>query len=169
MNQKKIYLKEKTYLQLQIKYLTLFEFKKEQTEALDEMKKEKNDEELFLNDTFLAAANKVFDYEKFKKQQEDAIRDFKKKLVEDAETINYAYDLDISELKENKNLKIAAKKVSNKYRKQRKRRAATRIPELQEIVEDFILPEERKRRQTDKTALLAAKKISQKYKNGQFR
>ena len=125
------------------------------------MKKEKIDEELFLNDSVLAAANKVFDFNKFKKQQEDAIRNFNDKLLDDAEIINYADDISLDDVKENKNLKISAKKISDKYRKLRKRRAATNIPQLQ--VEDFKLPE-KKKRQTDKAALLAAKKISKKYK-----
>ena len=111
----------------------------------------------------------MFDFDKFNEEQAEDMDDFKQKLVEDAETINYADDLDINDLKENKNLKITAKKISDKYRKQRKRRAATRIPELQEIVTDFIVPEKRQIRQTDKAALLAAKKISRKYKNIRFR
>ena len=84
-------------------------FKKEQAEAIDEMKKEKIDEELFLNDSVLVAANKVFDFNKFKKQQEDAIRNFNDKLLDDAEIINYADDISLDDVKENKNLKISAK------------------------------------------------------------
>ena len=141
-------------------------FKKEQAEALREMKNEKIDEELFLNESVLAATNKVFDYNKFKKQQQDAIQNFNDKLLDDAKTITYANDLSLDDIKENKNLKISAKKISDKYRKLTKRRAATKIPELQ--VEDFKLPEKRKRRQTDKAALLAAKKISKNYKNIRF-
>ena len=106
------------------------------------MKKEKIDEELFLNDSVLVAANKVFDFNKFKKQQEDAIRNFNDKLLDDAEIINYADDISLDDVKENKNLKISAKKISDKYRKLRKRRAATNIPQLQ--VEDFKLPEKKK-------------------------
>ena len=132
------------------------------------MKNEKIDEELLLNESVLAAANKVFDYNKFKKQQKDAIQNFNDKLLDDAETINYEDDFGLDDVKENKNLKISAEKISYKYRKLRKRQAATKIPELQ--VEDFKLPEKRKRRQADKAALLAAEKISKKkYKNIRFR
>ena len=81
-------------------------FKKEQAEAIDEIKKEKIDEELFLNDSVLVAANKVFDFNKFKKQQEDAIRNFNDKLPDDPETINYADDISLDDVKEYKNLKI---------------------------------------------------------------
>ena len=132
------------------------------------MKNEKIDKELLLNESVLAAANKVFDYNKFKKQQKDAIQNFNDKLLDDAETINYEDDFGLDDVKENKNLKISAEKISYKYRKLRKRQAATKIPELQ--VEDFKLPEKRKRRQADKAALLAAEKISKKkYKNIRFR
>ena len=150
------------------KVFDLEKFKKEQAEALREMKNEKIDEELFLNESVLAAANKVFDYNKFKKQQKDAIQNFNDKLLDDAETINYEDDFGLDDVKENKNLKISAEKISYKYRKLRKRQAATKIPELQ--VEDFKLPEKRKRRQAGKAALLAAEKISKKkYKNIRFR
>ena len=85
-------------------------FKKEQAEAIDEMEKEKIDEELFLNDSVLVAANKVFDFNQFKKQQKDAIQNFNDKLLDDAETINYTDDISLNDVKENKNLKISAKK-----------------------------------------------------------
>ena len=87
-------------------------------------------------------------------------------MLEDAETINYVDDINIDDLKENKNLKISAKKISNKYRKLRKRIAPR--TELQKIVEEFVLTKKKVRQQTDKAALLAAKKISKKYKNITF-
>ena len=85
------------------------------------MKNEKIDEEHFLNESVLVATNKVFDYNKFKKQQQDAIQNFNDKLLDDAKTINYADDLTLDDIKENKNLKISAKKISDKYRKLTKR------------------------------------------------
>ena len=72
-------------------------FKKEQ--ALREMKNEKVDEELFLNESVLVAANKVFDYNKFKKQQQDAIQHFNDKLLDNAETTNYADDISLDDVK----------------------------------------------------------------------
>ena len=118
--------------------------------------------------SILAAANKVFNFEEFKKQQENAIQDLKERWMEDAETINYLDDINIDDLKENKNLKIAAKKISDKYRKLKKRWASTKIPESQKLVEEFVLPKKKTKRQTDKVALLAAQKISKKYKNIRF-
>ena len=87
--------------------------------------------------SILAAANKVFNFEEFKKQQENAIQDLKERWMEDAETVNYLDDINIDDLKENKNLKLAAKKTSDKYRKLRKRRASTKIPESQKLVAEF--------------------------------
>ena len=87
-------------------------------------------------------------------------------MLEDAETINYVDDINIDDLKENKNLTISAKKISNKYRKLRKRIAPR--TELEKIIEEFVLPKKKVRQQTDKAALLAAKKISKKYKNIRF-
>ena len=46
----------------------------------------------------------------FKKQQEDAIQNFNDKLLDDAETVNYADDISLGNVKENKNLKISEKK-----------------------------------------------------------
>ena len=90
-------------------------------------------------------------------------------MVEDSETVNYLDDINIDDLKENKNLKIAAKKISDKYKKLRKRRGSTKIPESQKLAEEFVLPKKKTKRQTDKAALLAAQKISKKYKNIRFR
>ena len=138
-------------------------------EDLETINYDEPQEDLFEGESILAAANKVFDYKEFKKQQENAIQDLKERWMEDAETINYLDDINTDYLKENKNLKIAAKKISDKYRKLTKRRASTKIPESQKLVEEFVLPKKKTKRQTDKTALLAAQKISKRYKNIRFR
>ena len=51
-------------------------FKKEQAEAIDEMKK-KNWWRTFLKRKCFGSCKQIFDFDKFKKQQEDAIEDFK--------------------------------------------------------------------------------------------
>ena len=81
------------------------------------MKREKIDEEPFVNESVLAAANNVFNFEKFKKQQEDAIREFK----------------------ENKNAEITARKIRDKYRKMRKKRIISK-PQKEETFESFTFP-----------------------------
>ena len=81
------------------------------------MKREKIDDEPFVNESVLAAANNVFNFEKFKKQQEDAIREFK----------------------ENKNAEITARKIRDKYRKMRKKRIISKL-QKEETFESFSFP-----------------------------
>lgn len=57
----------------------------------------------------LTTANNVFDVHRFKQQQSEAIQNFNDQLLEYAET----------NVKENKNLKIAAKKISDKHKRLR--------------------------------------------------
>ena len=61
-------------------------------------------------------------------------------------------------LKKNKNLKIAAKKISGKYQKLRNSQAATHKNQTKDKLPAKI-------RQTDRATLIAAKKIVHKYKN----
>ena len=77
-----------------------------------------------MGESILAAANKVLDFDEFKKQQAKAIDNYNQNLLENAETINYADDINLDDVKDNKDLKITAKKISEKYRKLRKRKAA---------------------------------------------
>ena len=70
------------------------------------------------------AANKVLDFKKFKQEQERQIQDYNENLLKAAETISYVDDIDINDLKQNKNLIIAAKKIQDRYRKIRKKRKA---------------------------------------------
>ena len=81
-----------------------------------------------------------------------------------AETINYVNnDTHLDDVRENKNLKMVAKKISDKYKKVRqKRKAATSVPTLHKISKGFAPKDSKKQR--DKAALIAAKKISKKYK-----
>ena len=123
---------------------------------------------MFKGESILAAAKKVFDFNKFKKQQEDTIKNFNDNFLQNTETINYVDDINLDDVKDNKNLKISAKKISDKYRKLRKKKATEREQQIQEIIEEFKLPKKRKKRQTDKAALLAAKKISKIYKDIRF-
>ena len=85
--------------------------------------------------------------------------------MDDAETINYADDLNLDDVRDNKNLKITAKKISDKYRKLRKRKATVSVPKLHKTSETFVLINNKKgKKQRDKAALIAAKNISRKYK-----
>ena len=81
-------------------------------------------EDLFMGESILAAANKVLDFDDFKKQQAKAINNYNQNLLENAETINYVDDINLDDVKDNKDLKITSKNISKKYRKLRKRKAA---------------------------------------------
>ena len=133
-----------------------------ETITYDEPKKD-----LFRGESILEAANKALD--KFKKQQEATINNFNENLLENSETINYGDNINLDDVKDNKNLKISASKISEKYRKLRKTKTAEWEKQIEGIIEEFKLPKKRKKWQTDKVVLLAAKNMSKKYKNIRFR
>ena len=83
-------------------------------------------EDLFMGGSILAAANKVFNFDEFKKQQTKAIDNYNEDLLENAGTINYVDDINLNDVKENKDLIISSKKISDKYRKMRKIKALNR-------------------------------------------
>ena len=101
-------------------------------------------EDLFRGESILEAANRVLDFEAFKKQQKEAINNFNEKLLKNAETINYVDDINLDDVKDNKNLKISAKKISDKYKKLRKRKAEEREKKINEIIVEFKLPKKKK-------------------------
>ena len=65
-------------------------------------------------------------------------------------------------------MKITSKKIIEKYRKLRKRKAASQEKKIKEIIDRFDLQTKKTKRQVDKAALLALKNISKKYKNIRF-
>ena len=79
---------------------------------------------MFAGESILTAENKVLDYDEFKKQQAKAIDNYNQNLLENAETIKYVDDINLDNVKDNKDLKITSKKISEKYRRLRKRKAA---------------------------------------------
>ena len=121
-----------------------------------------------LLERILAAANKVLDFEEFKKQQAKAIGNYNQDLLKNAETMNYIDDINLNDVKDNKDLKIISKKVIKKYRKLRKRKAASQEKKVKEIIDRFNLLTKKRKRQVDKAAPLASKNISKKYKNIRF-
>ena len=106
---------------------------------------DESQEDLFRRESILEAANRVLDFEAFKKQQKEAINNFNENLLENAKTINYVDDINLDDVKDNKNLKISAKKISNKYKKLRKRKAEEREKKINEIIDEFKLPKKRKK------------------------
>ena len=121
-----------------------------------------------MGERILADANKLLDFEYFLKKQAKAINKYNENLLENAETINYVDDINLDDVKDNKDLKITSKKISEKYRKLRKRKAANQEKKITEIIDRFDLLTKKTKRQVDKAALLASKNISKKYKNIRF-
>ena len=78
----------------------------------------------FMGESILAAANKVLDFDEFKKQQAKAIDNYNQNLLENTEIIHYVDDVNLDDVKDNKDLKMTSKNISKKYRKLRKRQAA---------------------------------------------
>ena len=119
---------------------------------------------MFEGESILAAANKVLDIDKFKQEQERKLQQYNDQLMNNAEKINYVDDINLEDVRDNKNLKIAAKKISDKYRKLRKRKATVAVPKLHKITETFVPADKKNKKQVDIAALIAAKNISRKYK-----
>ena len=122
-----------------------------------------------MGESILVPANKVLDFDDFKKQQAKAINNYHQNLLENAETINYVDDINLDDVKDNKDLKITSKNISKKYRKLRKRKAANQEKKIKEIIDRFNLLTKKTKRQVGKAALLASKNISEKYKSIRFR
>ena len=76
-------------------------------------------EDLFAGESIVNDANKILDFDEFKREQERKLQQYNDQLMNDSETIKYVDDINL-DVRDNKNLKIAAKKISNKYRKLRK-------------------------------------------------
>ena len=123
-------------------------------------------EDIFANESILAAANKVFDFDKYKKEQ--TLNRYNKLKAENdlkqAETINYVHDFNLDDVRENKNARIAAKKVSDKQRKIRKRKR----PESPAVTFEGLKKPTKRRKRPIKSALVTARNISKKYKNLRF-
>ena len=112
--------------------------------------------------SILKQANKVFNFEQFKREQARKIQEHNDELLnETAETINYVDDLNMDDVKENKDLLIAAKRIKEKYRKMR-RHQQQKINDAETInyVDDLSLDDIKE----NKNLLIAAKRVKDKYK-----
>ena len=134
-------------------------------EDLDTVIYDEPQQDLFEVESVLAAANKVFDFKKFQQNQKQRIENYEEQQLNDTDTINYADDLNLEDVLEKKNLKIAAKQISGKYRKLRKRKATISVPKLHKLSETLIKPDKKGKKTVDKRLIEAAKKIFKKYKN----
>ena len=80
-------------------------------EDLETIMYNKPQQDLFEGESVLAAANKVFDFKKFQQNQSQRLENYKEKHLNNAETINYADDLNLDDVLEKKNLKMTAKQI----------------------------------------------------------
>ena len=79
-------------------------------EDLETINYDEPKEDLLEGESILAAANKVLDFDEFKREQEQKLQQYNDQLMNDAETINYVDDINLEDVRDNKNLKITAKK-----------------------------------------------------------
>ena len=113
-----------------------------------------SDEVMFARESIVIAANKIFD--RYKKEEAE-------NNLDEAETINYVDDTDRDAVRENKNAKIAAKKIIEKYKRLARKRKIKPTPTA--VVTDGFRNPSKKRKGTTKSAIIAARNISKKYKN----
>ena len=117
-----------------------------------------SDEDMFAKESIVIAANKIF--HKYKKERAE-------NNLDEAETISYVEDTNLADVKENKNAKIAAKKITEKYKRLSFKRKRESVPKTVTI-EGFQNPS-KKRKNTTNSAILTARNIAKKYKKLRYR
>ena len=108
---------------------------------------------MFTKESIVNAVNKIFD--KYKNN------------LDKAETINYVDDTDLADVKENKNAKIAAKKVTEKHKRLGRKRKLQPTPAAL-TVDGFRNPSKKRKRAT-KSAIITARNIAKKYKKMRYK
>ena len=108
---------------------------------------------MFAKESIVIAANKIFD--RYKKEQAES-------NLDEAETINYVDDMNLADVRENKNAKIAAKKITEKYKRLARKRKLKPTPTAVTI--DGFQNQSKKRKNTTKSAIITARNIAKKYK-----
>ena len=79
-------------------------------EDLETINYDEPQEDLLEGESILAAANKVLDFDEFKREKERKLQQYNDQLMKNAETINYVDHINLEDVRDNKNLKITAKK-----------------------------------------------------------
>ena len=106
-----------------------------------------SDDDMFAKESIVIAANKIFD--KYKNN------------LDKAETTYYVDDTDLADVKENKNAKIVAKKITEKYKRLDHKRKLQPTP-VAVTVDGFQNPDKKRKRAT-KSAIITATNIAKKY------
>ena len=104
---------------------------------------------MFAKESIFIAANKIFD--RYKKEQAE-------NNLDEAETINYVDDTNLADVKENKNAKIAAKKITEKYKRLARKRKLKPTPAAVTI--DGFQNPSKKRKKHNKISLYNCQKHS---------
>ena len=112
-----------------------------------------SDEDMFAKENIVIAANKIFDRHKKQRAENN---------LDEAETINYVEDTNLAYVRENKNAKIAAKKITEKCKRLAPKRKTKPIPAAVTI--DGFQNQSKKRKNTTKSAIITARNIAKKYK-----
>ena len=108
---------------------------------------------MFAKESIVIAANKIFD--RYKKEQAES-------NLDEAETINYVDDMNLADVRENKNAKIAAKKITEKYKRLARKRKLK--PTSAAVTIDGFQNQSKKRKNTTKSVVITARNMAKKYK-----
>ena len=117
-----------------------------------------SDKDMFARESIVIAANKIVD--RYKKEQAE-------NNLNEAETINYVDDTNLADVRENKNAKIAAKKITEKYKRLARKRKLKLTP-VAVTIDGFQNPS-KKRKNTTKSSIITARNIVKKYKELRYR
>ena len=112
-----------------------------------------SDEDMLAKERIAIAANKIFD--RYKKERAE-------NNLDEAETINYVDDTNLAYVRENKNAKIAAKKITEKCKRLAPKRKIKPTPAALNI--DGFQNQSKKRKNTTKSAVITARNMAKKYK-----
>ena len=112
-----------------------------------------SDEDILAKESIVIAANKIPD--RYKKELAE-------NNMDEEEIINYVDDTNLADIRENKNAKIAAKKITEKYKRLVRKRKLKPTPVAVTI--DGFQNQSKKRKNATKSAVITARNIAKKYK-----
>ena len=114
------------------------------------------DEDMFAEESIVIAANKIFD--RYKKEHAE-------NNLDEAETINYVDDIALVDVRENKNAKIAAEKITEKYKRLACKKKLKPTPAV--AIDGFLNPS-KNRKNTTKSAIMTSRNVGKKYKKSRY-
>ena len=112
-----------------------------------------SDEDILAKESIVIVANKIPD--RYKKELAE-------NNMDEEEIINYVDDTNLADIRENRNAKIAAKKITEKYKRLACKRKLKPTPAAVTI--DGFHNQSKKRKNTTKSTVITARNIAKKYK-----